>query len=81
MTADPPDVDGQLAAARRDGQTLIGFAAEPGEGGLERGRAKLERKGLDAIVVNDISRSDIGFDAPDNEAMTHAISKRFIRIS
>jgi phosphopantothenoylcysteine decarboxylase / phosphopantothenate---cysteine ligase len=61
------DVLATLAAERRDGQTLIGFAAEHGEGGLERGRAKLERKGLDAIVVNDISRTDIGFDAPDNE--------------
>ena len=30
---------------------------------MERGRAKLERKGLDAVVVNDISRSDIGFDS------------------
>jgi phosphopantothenoylcysteine decarboxylase/phosphopantothenate--cysteine ligase len=61
------DVLATLAAARREGQTLIGFAAEHGEGGLARGRAKLERKRLDAIVVNDISRADIGFDAPDNE--------------
>jgi phosphopantothenoylcysteine decarboxylase / phosphopantothenate---cysteine ligase len=61
------DVLAALAAARSDGQTLIGFAAEHGEGAVERGRAKLERKGLDAIVVNDISRPDIGFDAPDNE--------------
>jgi phosphopantothenoylcysteine decarboxylase/phosphopantothenate--cysteine ligase len=56
-----------LAGARAPGQTLIGFAAEHGEGAVERGRAKLERKGLDAIVVNDISRAEIGFDAPDNE--------------
>ncbi|MGH2761367.1 MAG: phosphopantothenoylcysteine decarboxylase, partial [Thermoleophilaceae bacterium] len=49
------------------GQTLIGFAAEHGTGALERGRGKLERKALDAIVVNDISRAEIGFDAPDNE--------------
>jgi phosphopantothenoylcysteine decarboxylase / phosphopantothenate---cysteine ligase len=56
-----------LAGARRAGQTLIGFAAEHGEGAVERGREKLERKGLDAIVVNDISRADIGFDSPDNE--------------
>ena len=34
---------------------------------VERGRGKLERKGLDAVVVNDISRPEIGFDAPDNE--------------
>ena len=46
---------------------MIGFAAEHGEGALDRGRAKLARKGLDAVVVNDISRSDIGFDSTDNE--------------
>ena len=40
---------------RRPGQTLVGFAAEHGEGGVERGRGKLERKGLDAVVVNDIA--------------------------
>ena len=48
-------------------QTVIGFAAEHGEGALERGRAKLARKGLDAVVVNDISRTDIGFDSDENE--------------
>ena len=56
-----------LSAARAPGQTLIGFAAEHGDGAVERGRAKLERKGLDAVVVNDISRSEIGFDSADNE--------------
>jgi phosphopantothenoylcysteine decarboxylase / phosphopantothenate---cysteine ligase len=61
------DVLAELARGRAGGQTLIGFAAEHGEGAVERGRAKLERKRLDAVVVNDISRSDIGFDAPDNE--------------
>ncbi len=61
------DVLVSLARRRTSGQTLIGFAAEHGEGAVERGRAKLARKGLDAIVVNDISRPDIGFDAPDNE--------------
>jgi phosphopantothenoylcysteine decarboxylase/phosphopantothenate--cysteine ligase len=61
------DVLAALGAARRPGQTLVGFAAEHGEGAVERGRAKLERKGLDAVVVNDISREEIGFDASDNE--------------
>jgi phosphopantothenoylcysteine decarboxylase/phosphopantothenate--cysteine ligase len=61
------DVLAALAGARAPGQTLVGFAAEHGEGAVERGRAKLERKGLDAVVVNDISRPEIGFDAPDNE--------------
>jgi phosphopantothenoylcysteine decarboxylase / phosphopantothenate---cysteine ligase len=61
------DIVASLAAERRADQTVIGFAAEHGDGAVERGRAKLVRKGLDAVVVNDISRSDIGFDSTDNE--------------
>jgi phosphopantothenoylcysteine decarboxylase/phosphopantothenate--cysteine ligase len=61
------DVLAALSVSRAPGQTLIGFAAEHGEGAVERGRAKLERKNLDAVVVNDIARADIGFDAEDNE--------------
>jgi phosphopantothenoylcysteine decarboxylase/phosphopantothenate--cysteine ligase len=61
------DVLAGLSARRRDGQTLVGFAAEHGEGGIERARAKLAAKGLDAVVVNDISRRDIGFDVDANE--------------
>ncbi len=56
-----------LAAARRTGQTLVGFAAEHGGNAVELARGKLERKGLDLVVVNDISRADIGFDTPENE--------------
>jgi phosphopantothenoylcysteine decarboxylase/phosphopantothenate--cysteine ligase len=61
------DVLAALAAERRPGQTLVGFAAEHGERAVELARRKLEQKGLDAIVVNDISRSDIGFDVDANE--------------
>jgi phosphopantothenoylcysteine decarboxylase / phosphopantothenate---cysteine ligase len=61
------DIVAGVAASRRPGQTVVGFAAEHGEGALDRGRAKLSRKGLDAIVVNDISRADIGFDSDENE--------------
>jgi phosphopantothenoylcysteine decarboxylase / phosphopantothenate---cysteine ligase len=62
-----PDVLSGLAAQRRSGQLLVGFAAEHGEGAIEYGRGKLERKGLDAVVVNDISRADIGFEGDHNE--------------
>jgi phosphopantothenoylcysteine decarboxylase/phosphopantothenate--cysteine ligase len=55
------------AARRHPGQTLVGFAAETGEGALAYGRGKLERKGLDAVVVNDVAVPGIGFDTPDNE--------------
>jgi phosphopantothenoylcysteine decarboxylase/phosphopantothenate--cysteine ligase len=61
------DVLSGLAARRRDDQILIGFAAEHGPGAVAYARAKLERKGLDAVVVNDVSDPAIGFDAPDNE--------------
>jgi phosphopantothenoylcysteine decarboxylase/phosphopantothenate--cysteine ligase len=56
-----------MSAARRPGQTLVGFAAEHGEDAVALGRGKLERKGLDLVVVNDIARADIGFDAAENE--------------
>jgi phosphopantothenoylcysteine decarboxylase/phosphopantothenate--cysteine ligase len=62
-----PDVLSELAGARRSGQVVVGFAAEHGDGAVERARAKLDRKRLDAVVVNDISRADIGFDVADNE--------------
>lgn len=61
------DVISGLAERRRPDQTLVGFAAEHGEGAIECGRTKLAGKGLDAVVVNDISRSDIGFEVDANE--------------
>jgi phosphopantothenoylcysteine decarboxylase/phosphopantothenate--cysteine ligase len=61
------DVLAGLSEQRRPGQTLVGFAAEHGPKAVELGHGKLVQKGLDAIVVNDISRSDIGFDADANE--------------
>jgi phosphopantothenoylcysteine decarboxylase / phosphopantothenate---cysteine ligase len=62
-----PDILSGLAAIRRDDQTVVGFAAEHGEGAVAYGRDKLARKGLDAVVVNDIARADIGFEGSDNE--------------
>lgn len=63
------DIISQLAARRTPQQLLVGFAAEHGEGAVAYGRDKLERKGLDAIVINDISRADIGFDSEENEVL------------
>jgi phosphopantothenoylcysteine decarboxylase/phosphopantothenate--cysteine ligase len=62
-----PDVLSSLALRRAPGQLLIGFAAEHGDGAVQYARAKLTRKGLDAIVVNDISKPGIGFDSEQNE--------------
>ncbi len=61
------DVIAGLAERRRADQTLVGFAAEHGERAIECGHAKLAGKGLDAVVVNDISRTDIGFEVDANE--------------
>ncbi|WP_130860031.1 bifunctional phosphopantothenoylcysteine decarboxylase/phosphopantothenate--cysteine ligase CoaBC [Gracilibacillus phocaeensis] len=52
----------------KERQYLIGFAAETED--LEAyGRKKLQEKNLDAIVINDVSRSDIGFDSDQNEVV------------
>jgi len=46
---------------------VIGFAAET-QDPLQHGRAKLTRKGADAIVLNDVSREGLGFDSDNNAA-------------
>jgi phosphopantothenoylcysteine decarboxylase/phosphopantothenate--cysteine ligase len=61
------DVLAGLAAKRRADQTLVGFAAEHGPGAVTQAQSKLSAKHLDALVVNDISREDIGFDVDANE--------------
>ncbi len=60
-----PDILAGLAARRRPGQVLVGFAAETHEV-LERGRRKLTRKGVDLLVVNDVSAPGAGFDHDTN---------------
>jgi phosphopantothenoylcysteine decarboxylase/phosphopantothenate--cysteine ligase len=62
-----PDILAELGA-RKNGQLLIGFAAET-ENVLENARKKLAKKSLDAIVVNDVSREGVGFDS-DRNAVT-----------
>ena len=61
------DILAEVVRQRRPGQLIIGFAAET-ENQMENGRAKLLRKGADAIVVNDVSGSGIGFDSDTNAA-------------
>jgi phosphopantothenoylcysteine decarboxylase/phosphopantothenate--cysteine ligase len=63
------DVLAALSERRRNGQLLVGFAAEAGEGGLERARRKRSNKGVDLVVYNDVARNDIGFDAAENEVV------------
>lgn len=63
------DVLAELAKAKRPGQVFFGFAAEAGEGEaeFEKAREKIRRKNLDFLALNNVARSDIGFDAVDNE--------------
>ncbi len=60
-----PDILSGLAARRRPHQVLVGFAAETHDA-LERGRRKLARKGVDLLVVNDVSAPGAGFDHDTN---------------
>jgi phosphopantothenoylcysteine decarboxylase/phosphopantothenate--cysteine ligase len=62
------DILAALSSHRHEGQTIIGFAAET-DAGLDRAREKLARKGADAIVLNDVSRPDIGFESRENEVV------------
>ena len=65
-----PDILAELGSLRQAGGTelpmLIGFAAET-QDFVENARAKLARKHVDAIVLNDVSRPGIGFDSDRNE--------------
>ena len=60
-----PDVLSQVAASRANGMLVVGFAAET-ENVLENAKEKLRSKKLDAIVANDVSRADAGFDSSTN---------------
>ena len=61
------DVLGELGARPRNGQILVGFAADAGELGLERAREKLANKRGNLFVYNDVSQPGIGFEAEENE--------------
>jgi phosphopantothenoylcysteine decarboxylase / phosphopantothenate---cysteine ligase len=63
-----PDVLAKVAEFRQPGQIIVGFAAETRDL-LRNAREKLIGKSLDAIVANDVSRADAGFDS-DNNAVT-----------
>jgi phosphopantothenoylcysteine decarboxylase/phosphopantothenate--cysteine ligase len=65
LDLEPTDDIASLLKNRREGQLVIGFAAETNNV-LEHARQKLLKKGLDAIVANDVSQAGIGFDADQN---------------
>ncbi len=61
------DILAEVVRRRKPGQLIIGFAAET-QNPMENGRAKLLRKGADAIVINDVLGEGVGFDADNNAA-------------
>ena len=61
------DVARRLGESRANGQVLVAFGAETGEAGLARKRGMLAEKHVDLVVVNDVGRTDIGFDSDHNE--------------
>lgn len=66
LTLEPtPDILAEVARERRNGLLVVGFAAET-ENVLENARKKLERKNLDAVVANDVTREGAGFDSETN---------------
>ena len=72
------DILAELGAARKESQILIGFAAETSDA-LENARQKLAAKGVDAIVVNDVSQPGIGFDSERN-AVSIVMRERVIEV-
>jgi len=70
VTLEPTtDILAELGRRRGNGRVVVGFSADTGEAGLARAREKLERKRVNLIVFNDVSRSDVGFDADENEVV------------
>ena len=61
-----PDILKEISSKKKDGQTIIGFCAES-QNLLEFAKNKIDKKGCDYLVANDISRNDIGFGADENE--------------
>jgi phosphopantothenoylcysteine decarboxylase / phosphopantothenate---cysteine ligase len=63
-----PDILAEVAARASGAAFIVGFAAETHDV-VANARAKLQAKGIDLLVANDVSRRDIGFDAEDNEVL------------
>ena len=63
-----PDILGSARKIFNYSGVLVGFAAET-ENVESNARGKLERKGCDLVVANDVSRKDIGFDVSENEVL------------
>ncbi len=62
------DVLAELGSAKRDGQVLVGFAAETSDV-VTNAADKLRRKNVDLLVANDVSAPGVGFEHDTNEVL------------
>ncbi len=62
------DILAELGTQKRDGQILVGFAAETSDVEVHA-LGKLQRKNLDLIVANDVSAANVGFEHDTNEVI------------
>jgi phosphopantothenoylcysteine decarboxylase/phosphopantothenate--cysteine ligase len=61
-----PDIVSDLVSQRREGQIIVGFAAETTDV-LSNAEMKLKEKGVDLLVVNDVAAPGVGFEHDTNE--------------
>ena len=74
-----PDIARELSERKSPGQLLVGFAAET-ENIEENARRKIERKGLDMIVANDVSASDAGFGVETNRVRIYFADRYAVEV-
>ena len=60
-----PDILFELGKRKKEGQVLVGFAAET-QNLIENAKAKVEKKNLDYIVANDVTKPQAGFNSETN---------------
>lgn len=60
------DILKEISSIKNDNQMVVGFCAES-ENVLEFAKEKIQKKGCDFLIANDVSRSDIGFSSDYNE--------------
>jgi phosphopantothenoylcysteine decarboxylase / phosphopantothenate---cysteine ligase len=63
-----PDIVATISRDRKEGQTIVGFAAETRDA-VAYGKKKLVDKDLDLVVVNDVSQPGVGFDVDTNQVV------------
>jgi phosphopantothenoylcysteine decarboxylase/phosphopantothenate--cysteine ligase len=74
------DILADLVAHRREGQIIVGFAAET-TNVEENAALKWQKKGVDLLVVNDVSAMGVGFEHPTNEVVLMSKEREPERIS